>query len=72
MGGLGPRLSGLISLHKRHGLDATGSGSGDSVSEHERGTTPWRAMIPSGSGSHPAARAIALLDFYHRENREDE
>jgi hypothetical protein len=63
MPGRDPRLSGLISLYKRHGVDASGSGSGDSGSVHEREITPWRTMIPSGSGSHPAARAIALPDF---------
>jgi hypothetical protein len=59
----GPRLSGLISQCKRHGVDASGSDSGDGEPEHERGTTSLRAMISSGSGLHPAARAIALLDF---------
>jgi hypothetical protein len=63
MAGLIHGLSGLISLYKRHGVDASGSGSGDSGSVHERETTPWRTIIPGGSGSHPAARAIALPDF---------
>src|ERR1700722_166091 len=31
-----------------------------------------RAMIPRGSGSHPAARAIALPDFSHGVSREDD
>jgi hypothetical protein len=35
MAGLEPRLSGSFSLHKRHGIDSTGAGSGDSESEHE-------------------------------------
>jgi hypothetical protein len=35
MAGSSPRLSGSFSLHKHHGIDSTGSGSGDSESEHE-------------------------------------
>ena len=68
MAGLVPRLSGSTSPDKRHGVDASGSGSSDSGSEHERGTTPRRAMIPCGSGSHSDARAIALSDFPVQRN----
>jgi hypothetical protein len=57
---------------KRHGVDWSGSASDDSESEHEPGTTPWRDIIPSGSGSHPATRAIALPDFSHGASREDD
>jgi hypothetical protein len=72
MAGLVAGLSGLISLYRRHCVDASGSGSDDSEWEHERGTTSRRAMMPSGSGSYPAVRAIALPDFSHRESGEDD